>query len=61
MAEFKFMKSTHSDPINECVEVARNIPGVVAVRDSKRVDGPVVTVAAAAWAPFLQAVTPTAG
>ncbi|WP_435812796.1 DUF397 domain-containing protein [Streptomyces mirabilis] len=36
----------------ECVEVARNIPGTVALRDSKDVDGPVVVVAPSAWAAF---------
>jgi Domain of unknown function (DUF397) len=32
-----------------CVEVARNLPGVVAVRDSKDPHGPVLTVALARW------------
>lgn len=32
---FSFVKSTYSTASGECVEVARNLPGVVAVRDSK--------------------------
>ena len=36
-----------------CVEVARNLPGVVAVRDSKNPDGPVLTVSADEWAAFV--------
>ncbi len=41
MADFVFVKSSYSggDAGQECVRVARNIPGTVAVRDSKGVDG----------------------
>lgn len=39
-----------------CVEVARNLPGVVAVRDSKDPDGPALVFAAGAWRTFLAAV-----
>ncbi|MGC4773315.1 DUF397 domain-containing protein [Micromonospora sp. DT44] len=38
----------------ECVEVADNLPGVVAVRDSKDPYGPALTFAPAAWATFVQ-------
>src|SRR5690349_12880435 len=37
--------STNSD----CVEVARNVPGVVAVRDSKDRSGPTLTFSPADW------------
>jgi hypothetical protein len=37
---------------NSCVEVARGLRGVVAVRDSKDPNGPVLTVAPSAWAGF---------
>ncbi|MET8506521.1 DUF397 domain-containing protein [Streptomyces sp. NPDC014779] len=40
-----------------CVEVADNTPGLVPVRDSKRPDGPVLVVTAAAWAHFVAGVT----
>ena len=36
----------------QCVEVARNLPGVVAVRDSQAADGPKLIVAAREWAAF---------
>jgi hypothetical protein len=36
-----------------CVEVARNLPGIVAVRDSKNPDGPVLTIEAARWRGFI--------
>lgn len=46
MHYFEFSKSTYSsgDAHGECVEVARDIPGTVAVRDSKRVDGPILQI-----------------
>ncbi|MEV4658888.1 DUF397 domain-containing protein [Micromonospora sp. NPDC049301] len=36
-----------------CVEVADNLPGVVAVRDSKDPAGPALTFAPAAWRAFV--------
>ncbi|MFF5975461.1 DUF397 domain-containing protein [Streptomyces sp. NPDC012769] len=39
-----------------CLEVADGMRGLVPVRDSKRPDGPVLVVHAAAWAPFVAAV-----
>ncbi|MGG8408752.1 DUF397 domain-containing protein [Streptomyces sp. 12297] len=58
MAEFEFIKSSYSaDTLSsDCVEVARNVPGTVAVRDSKRPDGPVLRVGAAAWGVFADGV-----
>lgn len=35
-----------------CVEVARNLPGVVAVRDSQDPDGPALVLSPAAWREF---------
>ncbi|MFD0423662.1 MULTISPECIES: DUF397 domain-containing protein [Streptomyces] len=52
MHRFEFVKSSYSSGNGECVEVARNIPRTVAVRDSKRPGGPVVTLAPAAWGAF---------
>jgi hypothetical protein len=37
-----------------CVEVARNIAGVVAVRDSKDPDGPALIFTADEWRSFLE-------
>ncbi|TRV76460.1 DUF397 domain-containing protein [Streptomyces sp. 130] len=36
----------------DCVEVARNVPGTVAVRDSKRAAGPVLVLTPTAWSAF---------
>lgn len=57
MKNFEFKKSSYSEgQVNsECVEVATNITGTVAVRDSKRSDGPVIRVTATAWADFAAA------
>ena len=39
-----------------CVEVARNLPGIVAVRDSKDRSGSVLAVAPSAWQEFITVV-----
>lgn len=39
-----------------CVEVARNLPGVVAVRDSKDPEGPALLLTPAAWRAFTASV-----
>ncbi|RZU52116.1 uncharacterized protein DUF397 [Krasilnikovia cinnamomea] len=50
-------KSTRSDTGgNSCVEVAKNVPGVVGVRDSKDRFGPVLTFDPDAWTRFLDGV-----
>ncbi|MFK0171079.1 DUF397 domain-containing protein [Streptomyces sp. NPDC090306] len=54
MPPFEFVRSSRSSGNGECVEVARNVPGVVAVRDSKVVEGPVVRVAPGVWARFVE-------
>jgi hypothetical protein len=40
----------------QCVEVARNLPGAVAVRDSKNPDGPELMFSRAVWRAFTAAV-----
>ncbi|MFD0227991.1 DUF397 domain-containing protein [Streptomyces hirsutus] len=52
MDGFDFMKSSYSSGSGECVEVALNVPNVVAVRDSKDPGGPILRLAAATWAEF---------
>ncbi|MFE9061558.1 DUF397 domain-containing protein [Streptomyces violaceusniger] len=52
MTPFVFRKSSYSNPQLECVEVATNVPGTVAVRDSKDPGGPVLRFTPAAWAAF---------
>jgi Domain of unknown function (DUF397) len=45
-------KSTRSNDGGNCVEVADNLPGVVAVRDSKNPTGPALVFTPAEWAAF---------
>ncbi|MGW2180998.1 DUF397 domain-containing protein [Streptomyces sp. NPDC001732] len=52
MPHFKFVKSSYSSGNGECVEVARNVPCTVAVRDSKNPAGPVIVLGPAAWDAF---------
>ena len=44
--------STYSANGSTCVEVARNLPGIVAVRDSTDRDGPVLTFTPGQWRAF---------
>ena len=50
-------KSTRSDSNSQCVEVARNLPGVVLLRDSKDQSGPVLTFSPLAWSAFTHSVS----
>ncbi|WP_449062209.1 DUF397 domain-containing protein [Planomonospora algeriensis] len=50
-------KSSQSgDNGGQCVEVADNLPGVVAVRDSKDPDGPKLLFTPAEWRAFVDGV-----
>lgn len=50
-------KSRHSGSNGgNCVEVARNLPGVVAVRDSKQPQGPALIVTPARWRVFTEQI-----
>jgi len=46
-------KSSYSSQDGNCVEVARNLPGLVAIRDSKSPDGPNLLVSPETWRTFL--------
>lgn len=52
MHEFYFVKSTYSNAGGECVEVARNVPHTIAVRDSKTPEGPILRLTPKAWVGF---------
>ncbi|MEU4656733.1 DUF397 domain-containing protein [Streptomyces sp. NPDC023723] len=53
MNGFDFVKSSYSSGSGECVEVARNVPGTVAVRDSKGCgDGRAIRLGPKAWERF---------
>ncbi|WP_326556712.1 DUF397 domain-containing protein [Micromonospora sp. NBC_01796] len=50
----RWRKSTRSGSTGgDCVEVADNLPGVVAVRDTKDRDGGTLTFGPAAWSAFV--------
>jgi hypothetical protein len=51
-----WVKSTHSNGQANCVEVCTSQPGTVAVRDSKNVPGPKLTVTNQAWSAFVQGI-----
>ncbi|MEV4531580.1 DUF397 domain-containing protein [Streptosporangium sp. NPDC049304] len=49
----EFRTSTLSGPNNDCVQVATNLPGLVAIRDSKDPAGPALIFSPTAWDDFL--------
>ena len=49
-------KSTRSGSSGNCVEVADNLPGIVAVRDSKDAAGPKLIFGMAEWQAFVTGV-----
>ncbi|MBA6437901.1 DUF397 domain-containing protein [Streptomyces sp. GMR22] len=61
MTTFVFRKSSYSNAHEECVEVARNVPGAVAVRDSKDPEGRILRFTPAAWAAFQRALRASNG
>lgn len=48
--------SSYSNNGGACVEIADNLPGIVAIRDSKDRSGPSLVVAAAEWRQFTAAI-----
>lgn len=52
----EWSKSSYSSANGQCVEVARNLPGVVAVRDSKNPDGPKLIFSPVDWRTFVSGV-----
>ncbi|MBO8194110.1 DUF397 domain-containing protein [Streptomyces oryzae] len=57
MADAAWFKSSYSDDQGgECVEGARLGGGVMAVRDSKQLEGPAFVFGAEAWSAFLVSV-----
>lgn len=49
-------KSSYSGSGNNCVEVADNLPNIVAVRDSKNPTGPALIFTPEEWNSFLAGV-----
>ncbi|MEU3316099.1 DUF397 domain-containing protein [Streptomyces sp. NPDC048387] len=52
----RWRRSSRSTGMNNCVEMAALSGGLLAVRDSKRADGPAVLFTGPAWGGFLAAV-----
>ena len=55
LSRAEWRKSSHSGQDGNCVEVARNLPGLVAVRDSKDPGGAKLVVSREAWRVFIRA------
>ena len=59
--EWRWRKSSYSGNGGaDCAEVAPNFPDVVAVRDSKDPDGPILMISRDEWASFIARVRSTA-
>jgi hypothetical protein len=56
LTEAKWHTSSRSGANGNCVEVAANLPGVVAVRDTKNRDGGTLIFTDAEWAAFIGGV-----
>lgn len=52
----QWIKSSRSQSGGNCVEVARNLPDIVAVRDSKNPQGGHLAVSPTAWKAFLSTI-----
>ena len=59
LSRAEWRKSSYSGQSGNCVEVARNLPGLVAVRDSKKPDGAKLVISREAWRAFLKGVRPS--
>jgi Domain of unknown function (DUF397) len=49
LGQADWRKSSYSGGTGNCVEVAGNLPGITAVRDSQDPDGPALILTPAAW------------
>jgi hypothetical protein len=56
LSRAEWRKSSYSSQDGNCVEVARNLPGLVAVRDSKEPGRARLVVPREAWQVFIRTV-----
>ena len=54
LSRAEWHKSSYSSQDGNCVEVATNMSGTVAVRDSKHPEGPRLLIPAAEWRAFVR-------
>jgi hypothetical protein len=54
LSRAEWRKSSYSSQSGNCVEVATNLSGAVAIRDSKDPEGPGLFIPAAEWRAFLR-------
>lgn len=58
LSRAEWRKSSYSSQSGNCVEVARNLSSLVAVRDSKEPDGARLVVSRETWRVFLKGLLP---
>ena len=58
LSRAEWRKSSYSGQSGNCVEVARNLPGLVAVRDSEKPDGAKLVISRETWQVFLKGWRP---
>ena len=56
LSRAKWHKSSYSSQDGNCVEVARNLPGLVAIRDSKAPVGAKLVISRESWRAFTRSV-----
>ena len=58
LSRAEWRKSSYSSQDGNCVEVARNLPGLVAIRDSQAPDEAKLVVSQETWRVFLTGLRP---
>ena len=58
LSRAEWRKSSYSSQDGNCVEVARNLPGLVALRDSQAPDEAKLVVSQETWRAFLKGLRP---
>ena len=58
LSRAEWRKSSYSGQSGNCVEVARNLPGLVAIRDSKQPEGAKLVVSRETWRGFISSIWP---
>jgi len=61
LSRAEWHKSSYSSQSGNCVEVARNLPELVAVRDSKAPGGAKLVISRQSWRAFISTVRPERG